>query len=36
MSQVERLKTPQIITYATDEYPGEMDVIGNFIREQGI
>jgi putative DNA primase/helicase len=31
---VERLKTPQIITSATDEYRGEMDVIGNFIRER--
>jgi putative DNA primase/helicase len=30
----ERLKTPQIITSATDEYRGEMDVIGNFIRER--
>jgi putative DNA primase/helicase len=30
----ERLKTPQIITNATDEYRGEMDVIGNFIRER--
>jgi phage/plasmid-associated DNA primase len=29
---VERLKTSQIITSATDEYRGEMDVIGNFIR----
>jgi hypothetical protein len=31
---VERLRTPQIITGATDEYRGEMDVIGNFIRER--
>ncbi|GHU68900.1 hypothetical protein FACS189450_00680 [Spirochaetia bacterium] len=31
---MERLKTPQIITSATDEYRGEMDVIGNFIRER--
>jgi putative DNA primase/helicase len=30
----ERLKTPQIITSATDEYRGEMDVIGNFIKER--
>jgi putative DNA primase/helicase len=31
---MERLKTPQIILSATDEYRGEMDVIGNFIRER--
>jgi putative DNA primase/helicase len=31
---VERLRTPQIITSATDEYRGEMDVIGNFIKER--
>jgi putative DNA primase/helicase len=31
---MERLKTPQIITSTTDEYRGEMDVIGNFIRER--
>jgi putative DNA primase/helicase len=30
----ERLKTPHIITSATDEYRGEMDVIGNFIQER--
>jgi putative DNA primase/helicase len=30
----EGLKTPQIITSATDEYRGEMDVIGNFVRER--
>jgi putative DNA primase/helicase len=30
----ERLETPQIITSATDEYRGEMDVIGNFIKER--
>jgi putative DNA primase/helicase len=30
----ERLKTPLVITNATDEYRGEMDVIGNFIRER--
>jgi putative DNA primase/helicase len=32
--KVERLITPLIITSATDEYRGEMDVIGNFIRER--
>jgi putative DNA primase/helicase len=30
----ERLKTPPDITRATDEYRGEMDVIGNFIKER--
>jgi putative DNA primase/helicase len=30
----ERLKTPPAIISATDEYRGEMDVIGNFIRER--
>jgi putative DNA primase/helicase len=30
----EGLATPRIITSATDEYRGEMDVIGNFIRER--
>jgi hypothetical protein len=30
----ERLRTPQIITSATDEYRGEMDVIDNFIWER--
>jgi putative DNA primase/helicase len=30
----ERLKTPPVITSATDEYRGEMDVIGNFIKER--
>ena len=30
----EGLKVPAVITYATDEYRGEMDVIGNFIKEQ--
>jgi putative DNA primase/helicase len=30
----ERLKTPPAITTATDEYRGEMDVIGNFIKER--
>jgi putative DNA primase/helicase len=30
----EGLKVPVIITNATDEYRGEMDVIGNFIRER--
>jgi putative DNA primase/helicase len=29
----EGLKAPEIVTSATDEYRGEMDVIGNFIRE---
>jgi putative DNA primase/helicase len=29
----ERLVTPELITSATDEYRGEMDVIGNFIKE---
>jgi putative DNA primase/helicase len=29
----ERLVTPEIILKATDEYRGEMDVIGNFIKE---
>ena len=32
----EGLNTPNIITAATDEYRGEMDVIGNFIKEQCI
>jgi putative DNA primase/helicase len=32
----ERLKTPPDITRATDEYRGEMDVIGNFIKERCI
>jgi phage/plasmid-associated DNA primase len=30
----EGLQTPNIIASATDEYRAEMDVIGNFIREQ--
>ncbi|GHU83014.1 hypothetical protein FACS189468_7800 [Spirochaetia bacterium] len=30
----EGLKTPELITSATDEYRGEMDVIGNFIKER--
>jgi putative DNA primase/helicase len=30
----ERLKTPPDIARATDEYRGEMDVIGNFIKER--
>ena len=30
----ERLKTPNEVAYATDEYRGEMDVIGNFINER--
>jgi putative DNA primase/helicase len=29
----EGLRAPEIVTSATDEYRGEMDVIGNFIRE---
>jgi putative DNA primase/helicase len=29
----EGLKVPAIITSATDEYRGEMDVIGNFLKE---
>jgi putative DNA primase/helicase len=32
----EGLATPQIVASATDEYRGEMDVIGNFIRERCI
>jgi putative DNA primase/helicase len=28
------LKVPAIITNATDEYRGEMDVIGNFLKER--
>jgi putative DNA primase/helicase len=32
--QEEGLKTPKIIESATDEYRGEMDVIGNFIKER--
>jgi putative DNA primase/helicase len=31
---LEGLKTPAAITNATDEYRGEMDVIGNFIKER--
>jgi putative DNA primase/helicase len=30
----ERLKTPRAVLFATDEYRGEMDVIGNFIKEK--
>ncbi|GHT52228.1 hypothetical protein FACS1894106_0500 [Spirochaetia bacterium] len=30
----ERLKAPSVITSATDEYRGEMDVIGAFIKER--
>jgi putative DNA primase/helicase len=30
----EGLKTPNVVTFATDEYRGEMDVIGNFIKER--
>jgi putative DNA primase/helicase len=30
----EGLKTPKAVLYATDEYRGEMDVIGNFIKER--
>jgi putative DNA primase/helicase len=29
----ERLKAPRVILNATDEYRGEMDVIGNFLKE---
>jgi putative DNA primase/helicase len=32
----EGLKTPAAVTGATDEYRGEMDVIGNFIKERCI
>jgi putative DNA primase/helicase len=32
----ERLKTPKAVLFATDEYRGEMDVIGNFIKERCI
>jgi putative DNA primase/helicase len=28
------LKTPKAVLFATDEYRGEMDVIGNFIKER--
>jgi len=28
------LKTPKAVLFATDEYRGEMDVIGNFIKEK--
>jgi putative DNA primase/helicase len=30
------LNTPKIVLHATDEYRGEMDVIGNFIQERCI
>jgi putative DNA primase/helicase len=30
----EGLKTPAVILNATDEYRGEMDVIGNFLKER--
>ncbi|MDR2897660.1 MAG: DUF5906 domain-containing protein [Spirochaetaceae bacterium] len=30
----EQLKAPSIVLNATDEYRGEMDVIGNFLKEQ--
>jgi putative DNA primase/helicase len=30
----EGMKVPAVITNATDEYRGEMDVIGNFIKER--
>jgi len=29
-----KLKTPKAVLFATDEYRGEMDVIGNFIQEK--
>ena len=32
----ERLKAPAIVLKATDEYRGEMDVIGNFLKERCI
>jgi len=32
--KAEGMRTPAIITNATDKYRGEMDVIGNFIRER--
>jgi len=32
----ERLQAPDIILNATDEYRGEMDVIGNFLKERCI
>jgi putative DNA primase/helicase len=32
--RAEGLKTPVVITSATDEYRGEMDVIGSFIKER--
>jgi putative DNA primase/helicase len=32
----ERLKAPRIVLTATDEYRGEMDVIGNFLKERCI
>jgi len=32
----EGLKTPKIVLSATDEYRGEMDVIGNFLKERCI
>ena len=28
------MKTPKALLFATDEYRGEMDVIGNFIQEK--
>jgi putative DNA primase/helicase len=31
--QKDRLQTPAVITNATDEYRGEIDVIGNFLKE---
>jgi putative DNA primase/helicase len=30
----EKLKTPKAVLFATDEYRGEMDIIGNFIKEK--
>ncbi len=32
--KMERLKAPAIVLNATDEYRGEMDVIGNFLKER--
>jgi putative DNA primase/helicase len=32
--KLEKLRTPKAVLFATDEYRGEMDVIGNFIKEK--
>jgi putative DNA primase/helicase len=34
--KVEKLKAPRAVLTATDEYRGEMDVIGNFLKERCI